>query len=128
MDSGKIKIAVAVVIVLAIGAFIFVQANSHNTKIDVTSNSTLMNGDYLTLVLKDEFRNVYPGEVINVKILDDSGWASYYNGTTDETGTVRILLEGMENGNYTVHSTFNGTMFLHQSKSVTNLEMNDGMN
>lgn len=128
MDNRKLKIAALIILIIAISAFIFIQANSHNTILSVTSNETLKNGDSLTLVLKDEFRNVYPGQVIDVKILDDSGWATHYNGTTDETGTVSILLQGMENGNYTVHSTFNGTLFLHKSNSVTNLEMNDGMN
>ena len=128
MNTRKIGIAVAFILIIAIGAMVFISSNSHNTKLDVTSNSTLTNGEYLTIVLKDEYRNVYPNQVIDVKILDDSGWANYYNGTTDETGTVSILLQGMDNGNYTVHSQFNGTMFLHNSKSVTNLQINDGLN
>ena len=128
MDTGKLKILVAIILILAVGSFIFISTNSHDTKLDVTSNNTLKNGDYFTIVLKDDFRNVYPNQVIDVKILDDSGWANYYNGTTDETGTIKILLEGMENGNYTVHSTFNGTLFLHKSKVVTGLEINDGLN
>ena len=124
----KIKILAVVILVLAIGTYIFISTNSHDTKLDVTSNDTLKNGEYLTIVLKDDFRNVYPGQVIDVKILDDSGWANHYNATTDENGAIKILLEGMDNGNYTVHSNFNGTLFLHPSKSVTSLQMNDGLN
>lgn len=128
MDARKLAIIAVVILIIAIGAFIFVSTNSHNTKLDVTSNSTLKSGDYFTVVLKDEYRNVYPNQVIDVKILDDSGWANHYNATTDETGTARIVLGVMDNGNYTVHTTFNGTMFLHGSKTVSSLEINDGLN
>lgn len=128
MEKSKIKILIALVLVIVVGSYLFIFINSHDTMISVTSSSTLMNGDFITLVLKDDYRNVYPGEVIDVKILDDSGWAHYYNATTDENGQANIMLEGFENGNYTVHSNFNGTMFLHKSKTVSDLQINDGYN
>ena len=124
----RIKLIIIAVLVIAIGSYMFISLNSHDTKIEVTSNSTLKNGDLITLILKDQYRNVYPGEVIDVKILDESGWAEHYNATTDENGQASVLLEGMDNGNYTVHINFNGTMFLHQSKTVTDLQINDGYN
>lgn len=128
MERNKIIRLVAVVLILVVGAYFFISINSHDTSLSVTSNSTLKNGDFIKLILKDDYRNVYPGEVIDVKILDESGWAHYYNATTDETGQASVLIEGLENGNYTVHSNFNGTMFLHKSKTVTSLEINDGYN
>lgn len=128
MDTKKIGILIAVILLIVIGANFFISANSHDTKIEVVSNSTLKNGDFFTIVLKDDYRNVYPNQTIDIKILDDSGWANKYNVTTDETGTAKIQLMGMDNGNYTVHLTFNGTMFLHKTKSVSNLEINDGYN
>ena len=128
MNKRKIGIVVGLILIIAIAAFIFISTNSQNTKLEITSNSTLKNGDFLSVVLKDEYRNVYPNQVINVKILDDSGWADYYNATTDETGTINILLEGMDNGNYTVHCDFNGTLLLKKSNKVANLEINDGLN
>lgn len=128
MDRRSIIIIGVVILIVVIAAFAFISANSHNTKIEFTSNSTLKNGDFITLVLKDEYRNVYPDQIIDVKILDDTGWANHFNATTDETGTANIMLEGMDNGNYTVHANFNGTMFLHKTKSVSGLEINDGLN
>ncbi len=127
MDK-RIKLIIIAVLVIAIGAYFFISVNSHDTSLAITSNSTLQNGDFITVILKDQYRNVYPGEVIDVKILDESGWASHYNATTDENGEAQVLLEGMENGNYTVHANFNGTMFLHKSKAVNNLQINDGYN
>lgn len=128
MDTGKIKVLIAVVLVIIVGSYLYISVNSHDTMIGMTSASTLKNGDFITLILKDEYRNVYPGEVLDVKILDETGHAYYFNATTDETGQASVLLEGLENGNYTVHSKFNGTMFLHKSKSVNELQINDGYN
>ena len=128
MNKKVIIAIIAAVVIIGVGAYMYISANSHDTMLSVTSASTLKNGDLFTVVLKDQYRNVYPDEVVDVKILDDSGWAHHYNATTDENGQASILLEGMENGNYTVHAQFNGTMFLHNSKSVSNLEINDGMN
>lgn len=126
--NRKILTIVIVVLLIAVGAYFYISTNSQDTMLSVTSPSTLKNGDFFKVVLKDQFRNVYPNQVIDVKILDDKGWAHYYNATTDETGQANILIEGMQNGNYTVHVNFNGTMFLHKSKIVSNLELNDGMN
>lgn len=126
MDIKKIVILIAVVVIIAVGAFVFVSANSHNTQIDVLSNSSLKNGDVVEVQLRDEYRNVYPNETVDIKILDDSGWANRYSVTTDENGTAKVQLTAFENGNYTVHSTFNGTMFLSKSNSVSNLVIDDG--
>lgn len=120
--------AVVLVLIIAVGAFVYISANSHNTKIDVLSNDTLKNGDFLTVLLTDEYRNVYPGEVVYIKILDDSGWSHKYNVTTDEEGKGSVELITLENGNYTVHCNYNGTLFNKESKSVTNLQINDGLN
>ncbi len=129
MDKKTIMIAAVVLIILiAIGSFIYISINSHNTKIEVLSNSTLKNGDYVTIKLTDEYRHVYPDEVIDVKILDDTGWPHKYQVTTDTDGEASFELQTLENGNYTLHCNFNGTMFNKASRSVTQLEINDGLN
>lgn len=127
MDKTKaILIAVIVVIIIAVGSFAFISANSHNTKINVLSNTTLKSGDVIEMVLTDDYRNVYPGEVIDVKILDDSGWATKYQATTDNNGKATVELVSFENGNYTVHCNYNGTLFNKETKSVTPLVIDDG--
>ena len=92
MKSKTIITVVIIILVILIGAFLFIQANSHNTKVDVISNSTLKNGDNVQIVLTDEYRNLYPGEKVQIKILDDSGWANYYDVVTDNSG----LCHGMK--------------------------------
>lgn len=126
MDLKKIITIIVVIIIVAIVAFTYISANTHTSKIEVESNKTLKNGDLFVVVLKDDYKNVIPNQVIDFKILDDSGSATRYNATTDENGRATIQLFALENGNYTVHSTFNGTMFLSKSKSEFNLNIDDG--
>lgn len=126
MDIKKIAIAVIIILIVVIIAYGYISMNSEKTKIEVLSNSTLKNNDTFTIVLKNDYREVFPDQPVDIKILDDSGWAHKYNTTTNENGTASILLEGYDNGNYTVHTNFNGTLFLKDSKSVTNLIIDDG--
>ena len=118
---------IIIVLIVAMGAFFFIQSNSHNTKVDVISNSTLKNGDMVQIVLKDEYRNVYPNEKVHIKILDDSGWADNYNVVTDNEGEASVVLAGFDNGNYTIHTNYNGTLFNKAYHGVDNLVIDDGL-
>lgn len=122
----KAIIAVVVILVVAIGAFAFISFNTQDTKIDVTCNGTIRNGDYITVELKDFYRHAIPNQVIDLKILDDSGWPKTYSVTTDELGRGYIQIQGLENGNYTVHANFNGTMFLKESHINVAFGVDDG--
>jgi hypothetical protein len=124
--TNAIIIAVIVVLLIAVGSFMFITANSHNTKVDVISNSTLKNGDFVQIQLKDEYRNVYPNEKVAVKILDDSGWGNTYQLTTDDNGEASFALEGYENGNYTIHCNYDGTLFNKKDHSIFPLTIDDG--
>lgn len=124
--KNTIIVAIVVILIIAVASFAYISLNSHNTKIEILSNDTLKNGDFIQIMLTDEYRNAYPGEVIDVKILDDSGWAHKYQVTTDNEGEASVELITFENGNYTVHCNYNGTMFNKPSKSVTQLNIDDG--
>lgn len=119
-------IAVVAIIIIAVGAFAFISINTADTKIDIDCNATIQNGDYITVQLKDNYRNAIPNQIVNIKVLDDSGWANKYNVTTDDLGRGYIQLVGYDNGNYTVHANFNGTMFLRESSNHLAFEINDG--
>lgn len=127
MDKLKAVIAViAIIAIIGIGSMMYISANSHNTKIEVLSNETLKNGDSIEIQLVDDYRNVYPGESVDVKILDDSGWGDTFTVITDAHGVGSVYLSAYENGNYTVYSTYNGTMFNKESKNVSPLVIDDG--
>lgn len=127
MASSKSIISVIIVIaVIAIIAFGYISANSHITKVDILSNSTLKNGDSVVIQLNDKYGNVYPQENIDVKILDDSGWANKYSVTTDNNGKASIKLTALDNGNYTIHTNYNGTLFNKEYHGINSLKIDDG--
>ena len=119
-------VPIIIILIILVAAFVFIQSNSHNTKVEVISNSTLKNGDAVQIVLKDEYRNVYPNEVVHVKILDDHGWADNYDVTTDNEGQASVVLSTFENGNYTIHTNYNGTLFNKPYHGVDTLVIDDG--
>ena len=126
MKPKTIISIVIIILIIIIGAFLFIQANSHNTKVDVISNSTLKNGDKVQIVLTDEYRNFYPGEKVQIKILDESGWANYYDVVTDNSGEASVALSTLDNGNYTIHTNYNGTLFNKAYHGVDSLVIDDG--
>lgn len=126
-DIKKIAlIAFIVILVLSILAVGYISMNTKHTRVAITCNDTIKNGDYITVQLKDDYRNVIPDQIIDLKILDDSGWAYKYNVTTDELGRGYIQVLGLDNGNYTVHANFNGTLFLKESHSNYAFTVDDG--
>ena len=125
-NTKTIITAVIIILIVAIIAFAFIQGNSHNTRVEVISNSTLKNGDAVKIVLKDDYRNVYPNEAVHIKILDDTGWADNYDVTTDEQGEASVVLSTFENGNYTIHTNYNGTLFNKPYHGVDSLVIDDG--
>lgn len=126
MKTSNIVIAVIIILIIAVVAFLFIQGNSHNTQVEVISNSTLKNGDSVQIVLKDEYRNVYPNENVHIKILGDDGWGNNYDVVTDNEGEASVVLSAFENGNYTVHTNYNGTLFNKAFHGVDSLVIDDG--
>ncbi len=126
MDLKRIAIIACVILVVAIAAFAYISMNTTETKIDIHANSTIQNGGYIYIQLKDNYRHEIPDQVVDLKILDDSGWAHKYNVTTDEVGRGYIQVSGLDNGNYTVHANFNGTLFLKGSHSSFSFQVDDG--
>jgi uncharacterized membrane protein len=124
--TNAVIVAIIIILVIGVGSFMFIAANSHNTKVDVISNSTLKNGDFVQIQLKDEYRNVYPNEKVSVKILDDSGWGNTYQLTTDENGEAAFALDAYENGNYTIHCNYDGSLFNKPDHSIYSLTIDDG--
>ena len=126
LDFRRIAILLAIIFLIVVGALGYIALNKTNTKIEITCNDTIKNGDYISVLLKDDYRNPIPDQVIDMKILDDTGWAYKYNVTTDELGRGYIQVVGLDNGNYTVHATYNGTMFNKEAHSNFAFKVDDG--
>ncbi len=126
MNFKGIITIIVILLIIAVGAFMFIQANSHNTHVEVISNSTLKNGDSVQVVLKDDYRNVYPNENVYIKILGDDGWGNNYDVVTDNEGEASVVLSTYDNGNYTIHTNYNGTLFNKEYHGVDQLVIDDG--
>ena len=126
-DIKKIAvIAVAALIVLSIFSLAYISMNTRDTKLTIICNETIKNGDYISVQLKDVYRNEIEGQTVDLKILDDAGQAEKYNVTTDEMGRGYIQVLALENGNYTVHANFNGTLLLKESHDNWAFAVDDG--
>ena len=126
MNSRNIIISIIIIILVLGGIFVYISENTQDTKIAFVSNTTVQNGDNLTIQLKGLYKNAIPDQEINLKILDDSGWAHKYNVTTNETGEGSIQILGFDNGNYTLHADYNGTLFLKESHQRFPFTIDDG--
>lgn len=127
MDIKKIGIiAVIIIAVIAVCSFLYISMNTTNTILEINCEPIIQNGDYIYVLLKDDYRNVIPDQPIDLKILDDSGWAHHYNVTTDELGRGYIQVLSFDNGNYTVHATYNGTIFNKAANSNYAFAIDDG--
>ncbi len=126
LDFRRIAIIVAVILLIAVAAFAYISMNKTTTKIEITCNDTIKNGDLISILLKDDYRNPIPGQIVDLKILDDAGWAHKYNVTTDEMGRGYIQVVGFDNGNYTVHADYNGTMFNKEAHNNFAFKIDDG--
>lgn len=110
MDKNKIIIIALIVIILALAIGIFASMNGHakeDTKLTITSNSTLYEGDSIKVKLTDLNKTPLSNQTINVTLTDDNQTSSYYSVVTNEKGIGTLKLDKSE-GNYTVNCTFGG--------------------
>ena len=118
-------IAVIALVIIAGGAFAYLSMTKTVTKIEITCNDTIQNGDYISVILKDDYRNVIPDQIIDLKILDDSGWAHKYN-VNNPSLVVVSKEEYIYKYDVIDNLSDNGTLFLKESHSNRAFQVNDG--
>ena len=126
MDYNKIIIALVVLLVVMIAAgAIFL--NSGHAKIDsrviVTSNSTLHDGDNFTVMLTDLNNTPIANQRVDITIIDANGGKNPRVVTTDAKGEGSLQLNGLNPGNYTMNVTYGGNENYTSCNTTQNLEM-----
>ncbi len=111
MDYNKIIIALVVVIVVMLAAgFLFL--NPSHAKVDsrviVTSNSTLHDGDTFAVKLTDLNNTPIANQAVNVTIIDANGGKNPQVVNTDANGYGSLQLNGLTPGEYTFNITYGG--------------------
>jgi len=111
MDYNKIIIALIIVLVVVIAAGVLFLNTSHaqtDSKVIVTSNSTLHDGDTFAVKLTDLNNTPIANQAVNVTIIDANGGKNPKTITTDANGDASFQLDDFASGNYTINVTYGG--------------------
>ena len=111
MENKDIIIILLVIIVIfavVIGLLWFnTTFTKESTKIKITGNATLDEGDNLSIILTDLNGTPLFNQTINVSIIDNDGSINHKSVVTNEKGKA-ILKINKNPGNYSINCTFEG--------------------
>ena len=112
MENNKIIIVLLLVIIVLLVVFAIMFINPTNartdTKITVTSNNTLHDGQDFSIVLTDINGTPLTNQTVNISITDANGGKNPQQVTTDGMGNGILKLNGLTIGNYSVNVTYGG--------------------
>ena len=111
MESRNIIIILVIVVVVlaaAVGAMFLSPSHAkEDTKLTITSNKTLYEGDNLTVKLTDINGTPISGESVNVTIIDKDGGSYRASVITNNSG-IGVLKLDQSAGNYSVNCSYGG--------------------
>ena len=111
MDDNKIiqiLLVVIVILLLIIGVMFLTSSKKEDSKICITSNSTLKEGDSITVKLTDLNNTPIKEGIVEIELLDESGSViSSDSGKMDSKGECKFDLN-LSEGEYTVNVVFEG--------------------
>ena len=128
MDNNKLIIALIVILIVMIAAGIFLLNPGHakvDSRVIVTSNSTLHDGDNFTIRLTDLNNTPISNQCVNITIIDANGGKNPQAVTTDANGDGRLQLNGLTLGNYTVNVTYGGNNNYTVCNTTQRLQMTE---
>ena len=128
MDNNKLIIALVVILIVMIAAGIFLLNPGHakvDSRVIVTSNSTLHDGDNFTIRLTDLNNTPISNQRVNITIIDANGGKNPQAVTTDANGDGRLQLNGLTLGNYTVNVTYGGNNNYTVCNTTQRLQMTE---
>lgn len=128
MNYNKIIIVLVLVLVVIVAAGILFLNQGHakvDSKVIVTSNSTLNDGDNFTIRLTDLNNTSIANQTVNVTIIDANGGKNPQVITTDANGDGSLQLNGLAVGNYTINVTYGGNNNYTSCNTTQKLEMKE---
>ena len=107
----------------------FLFLNPSHAKVDsrviVTSNSTLHDGDTFAVKLTDLNNTPIANQAVNITIIDANGGKNPQTITTDANGDASFQLDGFASGNYTINVTYGGNENYTSCNTTQKLEMKE---
>ena len=125
MEKNKIIIAILIIVVVILAAAMLVMSMplmnaQKDSKIAITSNKTLYEGDNLTVKLTD-LNNAAISAGVKITVTDDSGNVVLEDSLkTDSDGNASMPLN-LDAGNYTVNATFSGNEYFTANSTTQKL-------
>ena len=108
----KILIALIIIALLVLGGLIvFTNSNGNgnvDTQITFLSNKTLKNGDSIEFQLTDSQGKALANQNLKIIFASSNGQRQNFTITTDSQGKGALVLNGEDDGNYTVTVTYDG--------------------
>ena len=128
MDLKELILVIAIVVVV-VGAAIFLMSNmSHpkeDSKIIMTSNATLDDGDNFTVKLTDLNNNPIPDQSINVTIVSASSGSVQKTLVTDKSGQASFEVNSSTKGSCAVKVKYAGNDKFNGCNLSENLKINE---
>ena len=128
MNYNKIIIVLVIVLVVIVVAGVLFLNPGHakvDSKVIITSNSTLNDGDNFTIRLTDLNNTSIANQTVNVTIIDANGGKNPQVITTDANGDGSLQLNGLAVGNYTINVTYGGNNNYTSCNTTQKLEMKE---
>ena len=117
-NKGLITILVGIVVILLIGIVSMIILTTP-CELTITSPNTLQDGSKLTLTLKDKNQNPLANQEIEITITDTNGQENHQKITTDKNGNGELQLNGLTEGQYTIHAKYKNTQ-TNQTITISN--------
>lgn len=89
----------------------------------VTSNSTLHDGEYISIHLTDLNNTSITNQTVNITIFDHNGVANHQVVTTDNDGNGNLQLNGLAMDNYTININYTGNEKYKPCNTTQKIEM-----
>lgn len=127
MDN-KVIMALVIILVIMGLAGLFVLNPTHvktDTRVIVTSNSTLHDGDSFSIRLTDLNNTPIANQIVNITIIDANGDENHQVVTTDVNGCGSLQLNGLATTNYTVKVSFGGNDNFTSCNTTQKLQMKE---
>ena len=128
MDNNKIiMILVVILIILLVAGFFILNPSTAKTdsKVVVTSNSTLHDGESFAIRLTDVNNTPISNQSVNITIIDAKGGQNPQVVTTDNSGNGILILNGLTTGNYTVKVNYGGNENYTSCNTTVTLHMEE---
>lgn len=132
MELKNLVIICTIIILCAIVAAVAIVLNqseeiqlNEETQIKVLSNSSLYDGENVTVQLTTENGTALSNQAINVTVVDGDGNRNVQNLVTDGDGKASFTLSGLSAGEYSLECVFGGSEGYNPSNTTASLEIKE---